>query len=391
MKVAYVSTYNSQDIDQWSGLGYCMCKSLTDQGLSVILINCSVPVSSWIRFKAKVIKSVFGKTYQVDRDPGHLKRIAAFAKEKLAREDYDLILSPGSLPISYLDVSKPIIFWTDATYDCLVDFYPDWKNLSKLSISNGNKAEQLAINKASMIFYTSEWARQNALTVYKADPARVKEIASGSNMAGKFSIAEVENLSHVRRSSPKVNLLFVGVDWNRKGGDLAVDTCEALIIAGIDATLTVIGCRLPSKYENLPYISSFPFISKNTQEGIEKLTRQFERATFFLLPTLAECFAVVFAEASSFGLPVITTNVGGNTSAVLDGETGYCLPLEDFPRQAARKITDLLASEEMYKEFSLNAYSHFRRSLNWKGIGKKAVTEMLKLFPEEQLMEMKQD
>jgi glycosyltransferase involved in cell wall biosynthesis len=385
MRIAYVSTYNSQDIDQWSGLGYHMCKSLSDQGLSIVLINCSVPVSSWIKFKARLIRSISGKTYQVDRDPGHLKRIAEIAKQKLAKEEYDLVLSPGSLAVSYLKVSKPIIFWTDATYDCLVDFYPDWKSLSKSTIHNGNKAEQIAINKASMIFYTSEWARQNAISVYRANPSKVKVIPSGSNMEGKLSEDEVEILSQTRLGTKKVNLLFVGVDWNRKGGDAAVETVEKLIANGIDASLTVIGCTLPSRYKTLPFIISFPFISKNTQEGVEKLTQQFERATFFLLPTKAECFAVVFAEASSFGLPVITTNVGGNTSAVLDGKTGYCLPLTDFPENAANKISQLLQSKEVYKQFSLNSYQHYRESINWNVIGKKAVAEMKTLIPEEVL------
>jgi glycosyltransferase involved in cell wall biosynthesis len=388
MRIAYVSTYNSLDIDQWSGLGYYMCKSLSDQGLSVLLINCSVPFSSWVKFKARVIQSIFGKTYQVDRDPAHLKRIAAIAEEKLSRENYDLVLSPGSLPISYLKVTKPVVFWTDATYDCLVDFYPGWKNLSTRSIQNGNKAEQLAIDKASLIFYTSEWARQNALKVYNANPDKVKEIPSGSNMEGKLSEEDVDNLIKSRRSGSVVNLLFVGVDWKRKGGDLAVATVEALLKDGINATLTVIGCTLPAKFENLAYIQSFPFISKNNQEGIDKLTSFFEQATFFLLPTRAECFGVVFAEASSFGLPVITSDVGGNTSAVLHGQTGYCLPLDAFPEKAAEMINGLLRSELQYEQFSLNSFSHFRRSLNWEVIGRKAVNEMMNLLSKEEKLEL---
>ncbi|MEO6915501.1 MAG: glycosyltransferase family 4 protein [Chitinophagaceae bacterium] len=376
MRIAYVSTYNSLDIDQWSGLGYYMCKSLSDQGINVVLINCSVPFSKWIKLKARIIKSLFGRVYQVDRDPAHLKRIAALAKRKLADEDYDLVLSPGSLPISFLQVTKPIIFWTDATYNCLVDFYPGWTNLSKDSLKNGNRAEQLAINKASLVYYTSKWARNNALEVYGADPLKVKEIPFGSNLEGKLTELEISQLVVNRSQVKTVNLLFVGVDWKRKGGDLAIRTVELLRKNGIDANLTVIGCSLPVKYENVPFIESFPFISKNTQEGIEKLNFYYKRATFFLLPTRAECFGVVFAEASSFGLPVITSNVGGCTSAVLHGINGFCLNLNNFPEMAREKIMLLLQSSGSYEEFSFNSYRHFRDSLNWKVIGEKAVAEI---------------
>jgi hypothetical protein len=115
MTVAYITAYDSNDINQWSGLGYYMCKCLSDQHVEVILVNCDVPYSPWLKLKAKTIMTLSGKIYQRDRDHNYLKQVAAIAEQKLKNINYDLILSPGSLAITYINSTKPIVFWTDDT------------------------------------------------------------------------------------------------------------------------------------------------------------------------------------------------------------------------------------------------------------------------------------
>jgi glycosyltransferase involved in cell wall biosynthesis len=376
MTVAYITTYDSNDINQWSGLGYYMCKCLSDQNIKVILINCDVPYSPWLKLKAKTIMELSGKIYQRDRDHSYLKKVAALAEEKLKNIDYDIILSPGSLAITYINSTKPIVFWTDATYDGLVNFYPAWKNLSKQTIINGNLAEQLAINKASLIFYTSEWAINSAIRRYGAVSKKLRQIPFGSNFQGHQTLSDIESLIAKRLASDEINLLFIGVEWERKGGDQAVETVMDLRKSGLNATLTIAGCHPPKKYQNIPFIEYYPFISKETEQGIHKLNRLYQKATFFVLPTKADCFPVVFSEACSYGLPIITSNVGGCVSAVINDLNGYCFDNKQFSKCAVEKIGMILQSPEKYQRLSLNSFNQFTTKLNWKVIGTKAVEMM---------------
>jgi glycosyltransferase involved in cell wall biosynthesis len=380
MTVAYITTYDSNDINQWSGLGYYMCKCLSDQNVEVILVNCDVPYSPWLKLKAKTILTLSGKIYQRDRDHGYLKQVAAIAEQKLKNINYDLILSPGSLAITYINSKKPIVFWTDATYDGLVGFYPAWKNLSRQTIINGNLAEQIAINKASLIFYTSEWAINSAKNRYGATSKKLMQIPFGSNFEGHQSVSDIEELISKRLSNKIINLLFIGVEWERKGGEHAVETVVELRNRGINATLTIAGCYPPRKYQHVPYIEFYPFISKETENGIHKLNRLYQKATFFVLPTKADCFPVVFSEACSYGLPIITSNVGGCLSAVIEDVNGYCLDNRQFPESAAEKIVAVLQSPEKYHMLSVNSFDQFKTKLNWKVIGTKAVEQMSNLI-----------
>lgn len=373
IKVAYLSINDATDVKHWSGLVHYMYKCVADQGVEVSLVNCGVPYGKWLKLKAKLVKLLTGgKTYQPDRDPGYARRVAASAGEQLKKIEYDVIFSPGSLPLVFLQTGKPMVFWTDATFAAMVGFYPGWHHLSRLCLTYGNKAEQTAIDKSSLVLYASEWARSSAINHYGADPAKIKQVPFGANMDMLLTAEEVTAAISQRRQTQRINLLFVGIDWERKGGDLAVETVQKLREQGVDAELTLVGSQLPAQFD-LPYITHYPLLKKSVPADARQLHELYKKATFFILPTRAECFGVVFAEAGAYGLPVITSDVGGCPSAVKDGYSGFCLNLKDFSTAAAEKIGLLRSSPALYEEFSLHAFDRFNQELNWNVIGKRVV------------------
>ena len=353
MKVAYLSINDAGDVKHWSGLVHYMYKCVADQQVQVSLVNCGVPYSRWLKLKAKLIRLVSGKSYQLDRDHSYMKQVAANAERQLKTLQYDVVFAPGSLPITYLNTDKPMVFWTDATFHSMIGFYPGWDNLSALCMKNGNDAEQAAINKSSLVLYASNWARDSAIKRYGADPTKIKQMPFGANMETVMTAAEVENAIAQRQQHKSVNLLFVGIDWERKGGDLAVETVKKLREKGVDATITLVGSNLPARFD-MPFIKHYPLLNKSVKADAEKLNQLYKEATLFILPTRAECFGVVFAEAGSYGLPVITSNVGGCPSAVRNDYSGFCLG----------------------RKFSLNGYERFKTELNWQVIGKKVVSAL---------------
>ena len=91
---------------------------------------------------------------------------------------------------------------------------------------------------------------------------------------------------------------------------------------------------------------------------------------FLILPSIAECAGVVFAEASSFGLPSIATNVGGITSMVADGKNGFTFELDETTDKYCDAIEKLMNSKIQYKELSKSTFSDYSTRLNWKVAGK---------------------
>lgn len=381
MKIAYLTPYNSDDVTKWSGLGFYIRKCLQRQGMEIVPVNCQVQYDTWTKLKARFIRLFFGKSYQLERSSSYLKSLANKAESELAKIEYDIVFSPGSLPLVYLRVSKPIVFWADATYDCLVNFYNSSDKLFYESEVDGNKADSAAIKKASLIFYASEWGRNSAIDKYTANPNKVKQLSFGANIEHEASINEISQAIEERIKHRHINLLFVGVDWKRKGGAIALRTAENLRSIGYDVSFTIVGCKPPKSVLSKSYVTNYPFISKQTNEGSTLLNQLYRQATFLVLPSLAECFGVVVAEANAHGLIVMSSNVGGLTSAVSNGVNGFCFPLQEYADEASRKMVEVYSNPAEYSELGLRAYMHYKSELSWDILGARAVKEIEKVMP----------
>lgn len=74
-------------------------------------------------------------------------------------------------------------------------------------------------------------------------------------------------------------------------------------------------------------------------------------ADVLLLPSAQESFGLVALEAMACGKPVISSNAGGLPEVVLDGETGFVLPIGDVDGMAARAV-QLVSDPGMYEKFA---------------------------------------
>jgi glycosyltransferase involved in cell wall biosynthesis len=289
-------------------------------------------------------------------------------EKRLAAIDCDVIFSPGTIPISYLCTKKPLVFWTDATFAGMVNFYPAYSNLCAETIKNGNNAEQLALSKCRIAIYTSDWAANSAIMNYNVDPAKVKVVPFGANIDTNRSSQDI-NLIVRNKKFDICRLLFVGVEWQRKGGDFAVAVADLLNKRGRKTELHVVGCNPQGKVPG--FVIQHGFVSKKTEEGKSLLNKLMSDSHFLILPSLADCVPVVFAEASSFGLPCLASRVGGIPTAVQDGKNGHTFSLDDKPEKYCECIEDLMSSTQKYGMLAQSSFKEYSERLTWSTAGSK--------------------
>src|SRR5690606_26464441 len=114
----------------------------------------------------------------------------------------------------------PKVFQTDATFAGIIDQYPELADYPREYIEEGHRLEREALHNCDLAIYSSQWAARSAIEDYGADPSKVKVIPFGSNLGVDPTLQEVEKAIAVR-SNKECVLLFVGVHWQRKGGDVA--------------------------------------------------------------------------------------------------------------------------------------------------------------------------
>lgn len=136
-------------------------------------------------------------------------------------DGYDVIVAPVSLNImKYLLTDKPVIYMVDATWHAISNYYESYSNLLDWNYDQAELLEVAALSKASMIVYSNEWARKSAMEHYSVNPDKIKVIEFGANL-DEVSVSVEE-----KWEDDVLNILFIGKDWLRKGGEICVDTVK---------------------------------------------------------------------------------------------------------------------------------------------------------------------
>jgi glycosyltransferase involved in cell wall biosynthesis len=117
-----------------------------------------------------------------------------------------------------------------------------------------------------------------------------------------------------------------------------------------------------------------PFIGKDTPEDRQRLNALYARSHFFIMPTRAEAFGIVFAEASAFGVPCLGTEVGGLGSVIKENVNGKLFPLDAGGEDYADWILEMMSQPERYRELALNAAEHAATHLSWSVAGRRIAT-----------------
>src|SRR6266566_695712 len=177
-----------------------------------------------------------------------------------------------------------------------------------------------------------------------------------------------QDVALARKPSDRCRLLFLAAGWARKGGDIAFETLLKLEELGIAAELIVCGCTPPKAFVH-ERMRVIPFLDKNDQRQRRELEQLFMVSDFLLLPTRADCTPMVFCEANAFGLPVITTDTGGVSEVVRDGENGFLLPYEARGADYAEVVASLYRDEQRYVQLARTSRAAFESRLNWDAWG----------------------
>jgi glycosyltransferase involved in cell wall biosynthesis len=289
---------------------------------------------------------------------------------KLSKLNIDAVLSlesPSAQPIAYVETNKPIVFWESGTFAALVDFYPYYRRstMCDRTFEDGLANERAALERCHLAVYHSEWAAQSAIQTYGISPEKIRIVAPGGNFESNFSIEDVNAVIDAR-SSDLCKLLFLGVDWERKGGDLAVRVAKQLNDAGLPTELSIVGCDPPADEPIPSFVKPLGFIYKWSPEGREKMVKLLSESHFLILPTIADCFPLVFGEVSAFGLPSLSTKVGGVPYAIKDDWNGKTFALNASADEYCTYIMNLFTNYQAYKELARSTFQEHETRLNWR-------------------------
>lgn len=178
------------------------------------------------------------------------------------------------------------------------------------------------------------------------------------------TIDEIEKSDEKNKARFKkpLRVLFVGSMGQRKGlGDLF----NAIkMINPNDIELVVMGSILAPLNFYKKELSNFIFEPGRPHKQVLELM---DSCDVFCLPSIVEGRALVMQEAMSKGLPLIITRNTGGEDLIIEGETGFLVPIRS-PEAIAEKLTWFLENRSKIPAMGKRAKEHAAR-YSWENYG----------------------
>ena len=257
-------------------------------------------------------------------------------------------------------------------------------------------AEKDAYEHADRVIAVSAGMREDILTAYpNLDPDKVVVVHNGITMSQFETPADddpgwkVFERYNIDRSKP--TLLFVGRITRQKGLPYLLQALHF-----VDPNIQVVLCAgAPDTPEIMEEVKT-AFAKLDEERGniiwIEEMLPRPELNALehgcdaFICPSIYEPLGIVNLEAMACGLPVVASATGGIPEVVVDGETGYLVPVDQlhdgtgtptnpdkFVHDMADAINRIMADPEKAKRMGQAGYERARDHFSWESIADKTV------------------
>ncbi len=286
-----------------------------------------------------------------------MRRTRAALLQQLAGADYAFTFQTQSL----FDSSVPGIphfIYTDHTH--LENLKYPLPEASTPVSRRWAALEKVFYDNARMIFTMSSNVSRSLIEEYGCPAQKVECVYAGSNVSAELS----RNIDGGRFRAK--HILFVGVDWERKGGPVLLEAFRILRRSHPEARLTIVGCS--------PQVGE-PGVHVAGRVPLHDVPEFYRSASVFCLPTLNEPFGLVFLEAAAYGLPVVGTPIGAIPEIVLDGETGHLVRPRD-PIELASRLASLIDDPERCEKLGARGREWIEQRFSWEQTGARIATHI---------------
>jgi glycogen synthase len=241
--------------------------------------------------------------------------------------------------------------------------------------------ERAAYQGAHGIIAVSNEMKRNVVALYGVDENKVRVIYNGIDPEFYHPIFDDAVLQKYGIEQKKPFVLFVGRITRQKGIVHLIQAAEKI---NEDAQI-VLCAGAPDTPDIAEECQNLIAKAKAKRGGIiwiqemiphTELRVLYSHAAVFATPSLYEPFGIINLEAMACGTPVVGSAVGGIPEIIVEGETGFLVPLgppEKFQSDLAEKLNLLLANPELAKKMGESARKRAETVFSWKSIAKQTL------------------
>jgi alpha-maltose-1-phosphate synthase len=249
--------------------------------------------------------------------------------------------------------------------------------------------EKTALEMADAIIAVSGATKHDIERLFNVDSARVHVIHNGIDLNEYRKVDSIDALKRHSIDPSKRYLLFVGRITRQKGFQHLVRALQFM-----DRDFQIVLCAAAP---------DTPELAEEVQVAVERAEAQrpgiiwinemvdqqtacelYSHAAVFVCPSIYEPFGIINLEAMACETAVVASAVGGINEVVIDGETGFLVPLEQmkespfeaidpeqFARDLAQHVNALMSDRQLRDRFGKAGRKRVEENFSWTAIAEK--------------------
>lgn len=218
------------------------------------------------------------------------------------------------------------------------------------------RVERTTFQRAAFVFTAGAQTAENVIDHYGIARSRVRAIGGGLNFSPMPGLADFHRETPLERQ-----ILFVGTDFHRKGGDVLLEAFALLRERHENIRLVIAG----------PPASEIPNVEGVTALGRvddrDSVARLYSQASVFCLPSRHEPYGLAIQEAMAFGIPCVGSRAGAIPTIIDDGVTGILVDSESA-EELSTALNEILEDESRARVFGRNGREKVESELTWAAV-----------------------
>jgi glycogen synthase len=251
--------------------------------------------------------------------------------------------------------------------------------------------EKTALEMADAVIAVSNGTKADVERLFRVDPSRLHVIYNGIDLDEYRPTDRTDALVRHGIDPTRPYLLFVGRITRQKG---IVHLARA--IPFMDRDFQIVLCAgAPDTPEIAAEMKAAVTEAQAKRGDIIWLEQMVDRETVhqlyanaavFCCPSIYEPFGIINLEAMACETAVVASAVGGIKEVVVDGETGFLVPVEQmkespfepinpekFERDLAARVNELMRNPELQKRFGRAGRKRAEEKFAWSTIARQTI------------------
>jgi glycosyltransferase involved in cell wall biosynthesis len=261
---------------------------------------------------------------------------------------------------TYHPCCLPYASFVDGTAHLSQLGWPAWQ-LSRRSFAHRVRDERAQFDAAVAVYTAAEHVAADVIAFYGQPVGKVRAVGGGLNFAPEQEV--IGRPSHRR-------VLFVGIDFARKGGPVLLEAFREVRRIFPDASLTVVGP------DDRPGISGteewLTFVGRvKDRSALRQLYRD---ADIFCVPSLFEPYGLVVQEAMVHGLTCVVSDVQAMPELVDFGRSGIVTRHGDAGDLAAG-LVKVMSDPELSNQMARRSAAKVE-TMTWDAVAERLVPHL---------------